>query len=297
MNLAEPSAAIAQAGAAPAIEVLSADKTYPDGTHALQPVELRVEEGEFVTLLGPSGCGKSTLLKMVAGLLAPSEGRLLLWRRPVRELEAAGRKMAFVFQAPTLMPWSSVAGNVRLPLDLAGMPRAEADARVADALALVGLDKFASALPRTLSGGMQMRVSIARSLVVAPDLLLMDEPFGALDEITRHKLDGELLDLWRAKRLTVVFVTHSIHEAVFLSNRVVMMAARPGRVVEELRIDEPYPRTPDFLVSPQFSRYARQLQQSLLRATHGDAANVLALAKGPVALCAHARFSACATSS
>ena len=271
MNLAEPTASlVGAASAAPAVEVLSAEKTYPNGTHALQPVDLRVEQGEFVTLLGPSGCGKSTLLKMVAGLLAPSEGRLLLWRRPVRELEAVGRKVAFVFQAPTLMPWASVAGNVRLPLDLAGVPRDEADARVADALSLVGLDKFAQALPRTLSGGMQMRVSIARGLVVSPDLLLMDEPFGALDEITRHKLDGELLDLWRAKRLTVVFVTHSIHEAVFLSNRVVMMAARPGRVVEEVRIDEPYPRTPDFLVSPQFSRYARQLQQSLLRATHGD---------------------------
>jgi NitT/TauT family transport system ATP-binding protein len=271
VNLVEPTAAAAgTAHAVPAVEVLSAEKTYPDGTHALQPVDLRVEEGEFVTLLGPSGCGKSTLLKMIAGLLAPSEGRLLLWRRPMRELEAVGRKVAFVFQAPTLMPWASVAGNVRLPLDLAGVPRDEADARVAEALALVGLDKFAQALPRTLSGGMQMRASIARGLVVSPDLLLMDEPFGALDEITRHKLDGELLDLWRARRLTVVFVTHSIHEAVFLSTRVVMMAARPGRVVEEVRIDEPYPRTPDFLVSPQFSHYARQLQQSLLRATHGD---------------------------
>ena len=271
MNLVEPAVSLVGAAhAAPAVEVLSAEKTYPDGTHALQPVDLRVEEGEFVTLLGPSGCGKSTLLKMIAGLLAPSEGRLLLWRRPVRELEAVGRKLAFVFQAPTLMPWAGVAGNVRLPLDLAGVPRDEADARVAEALALVGLDKFATALPRTLSGGMQMRVSIARGLVVSPDLLLMDEPFGALDEITRHKLDGELLELWRAKRLTVVFVTHSIHEAVFLSNRVVMMAARPGRVVEEVRIDEPYPRTPDFLVSPQFSHYARQLQQCLLRATHGD---------------------------
>ena len=129
---------------------------------------------------------------------------------------------------------------------------------MADALALVGLSKFARALPRTLSGGMQMRVSIARGLVTEPNLLLMDEPFGALDEITRHKLDAELLALWRAKRLTVVFVTHSIHEAVFLSSRVVMMAARPGRVVEEVAIDEPYPRTADFMVSPQFSRYAKQ---------------------------------------
>jgi NitT/TauT family transport system ATP-binding protein len=264
---AHAASAAASPGAAPAIEVLSAEKTYPDGTHALQPVDLAVAEGEFVTLLGPSGCGKSTLLKMVAGLLEPSDGRLLLWRRPVRELDATGRRIAFVFQAPTLMPWASVAANVRLPLDLAGVPRAEADGRVADVLALVGLVKFAKALPRALSGGMQMRVSIARALVVDPQLLLMDEPFGALDEITRGKLDGELLELWQSKRLTVLFVTHSIHEAVFLSNRVVMMAARPGRVIEEIRIDEPHPRQPDFMVSPQFSRYAKRLQDSLLRAS------------------------------
>ena len=250
-----------------AIEVLSAEKTYANGTQALQAVDLRIEEGEFVTLLGPSGCGKSTLLKMIAGLLEPSDGRLLLWRKPVSLTEAAAQKLAFVFQSPTLMPWAGVQTNVRLPLDLAGMPRPEADARVADALKLVGLDAFAAALPRALSGGMQMRVSIARSLVTEPQLLLMDEPFGALDEITRHKLDAELLGLWEAKKLTVVFVTHSIHEAVFLSTRVVMMAARPGRVVEEFRINEPYPRTPEFMVTPQFSRYAKRLQDSLLRAS------------------------------
>ena len=253
--------------ATPAIEVLSAQKTYPDGTHALQAVDLTIAEGEFVTLLGPSGCGKSTLLKMIAGLLEPSDGRLLLWRKPVSLTTAAAQKLAFVFQSPTLMPWASVQGNVRLPLDLAGVPRGEADARVADALKLVGLAAFATALPRALSGGMQMRVSIARSLVTEPHLLLMDEPFGALDEITRHKLDAELLGLWSAKKLTVVFVTHSIHEAVFLSTRVVMMAARPGRVVEEFHIDEPYPRTADFMVTPRFAQYAKQLQDSLLRAS------------------------------
>ncbi len=251
----------------PAVEVLSAEKTYPNGTQALLPVDLTIEEGEFVTLLGPSGGGKSTLLKMVAGLLEPTDGRLHLWRKPVAQLDESGKKMAFVFQSPTLMPWASVQTNVRLPLDLAGVPRAEADARVTEALALVGLSKFANALPRALSGGMQMRVSIARGLVTQPDLLLMDEPFGALDEITRHKLDADLLDLWRKKKLTVIFVTHSIHEAVFLSSRVVMMAARPGRVVEEFRIDAPYPRTADFMVSPEFSRYAKLLQDSLLRAS------------------------------
>jgi len=251
----------------PALQVLSAEKTYPNGTQALLPVDLTIDEGEFVTLLGPSGCGKSTLLKMVAGLLEPTDGRLQLWHKPVAQLDESGKKMAFVFQSPTLMPWASVQTNVRLPLDLAGVPRAEADARVAEALALVGLSKFASALPRALSGGMQMRVSIARGLVTQPDLLLMDEPFGALDEITRHKLDADLLDLWRKKKLTVIFVTHSIHEAVFLSSRVVMMAARPGRVVEQFHIDAPYPRTADFMVSPEFSRYAKQLQDSLLRAS------------------------------
>ena len=251
----------------PAIEVLSAHKTYPNGTVALQPVDLTVQEGEFVTLLGPSGCGKSTLLKMVAGLLEPTDGRLLLWRKPVTALEQSRRKLAFVFQAPTLMPWATVASNVRLPLDLAGVARAQAEGRVAEALALVGLSKFASALPRNLSGGMQMRVSIARSLVVQPNLLLMDEPFGALDEITRHKLDADLLELWRTKKLTVVFVTHSIHEAVFLSTRVVMMAARPGRITEDVLIDEPYPRSPDFMVTARFAQYAKHLQDSLLRAS------------------------------
>ncbi|WP_341887032.1 ABC transporter ATP-binding protein [Variovorax sp. YR752] len=251
----------------PAVEILSAEKTYPNGTQALLPVDLSIAEGEFVTLLGPSGCGKSTLLKMVAGMLEPSDGRLLVWRKPVSQLHDSTRKMSFVFQSATLMPWASVQTNVRLPLDLAGVPRKEADARVTESLALVGLEKFADALPRALSGGMQMRVSIARGLVTQPDLLLMDEPFGALDEITRHKLDADLLDLWRKKKLTVIFVTHSIHEAVFLSSRVVMMAARPGRVVEQFQIDEPYPRQADFMVTPGFARYAKQLQDSLLRAS------------------------------
>ena len=255
------------AHAVPAVEVLSAEKTYANGTRALLPVDLKIAEGEFLTLLGPSGCGKSTLLKMVAGMLEPSDGRLLLWRKPVGQLEGSGKKMAFVFQSPTLMPWASVQANVRLPLDLARVPREQADAEVAKVLALVGLDKFADSLPRALSGGMQMRVSIARSLVTQPDLLLMDEPFGALDEITRYKLDADLLDLWRKKKLTVIFVTHSIHEAVFLSNRVIMMAARPGRVVEQFEIDEPYPRSEAFMVTSRFAQCASKLQDSLKRAS------------------------------
>ncbi len=252
---------------APAVEVLSVEKTYPNGTHALQPVNLTAAEGEFITLLGPSGCGKSTLLKMVAGLLEPSDGRILLWRKPIEQVESSGHRLSFVFQEATLMPWARVQANVRLPLDLAGVPRDEADARVKEALTLVGLDKFADNLPRELSGGMQMRVSIARGLVTRPTLLLMDEPFGALDEITRNRLDSDLLDLWQEKKLTVIFVTHSIYEAVYLSTRVVVMAARPGRVVDEVRIDEPYPRDASFRVSTAFSGYAKRLQDSLLRAS------------------------------
>lgn len=251
----------------PAIEVLSAEQTYPNATRALEPVDMKIGEGEFITLLGPSGCGKSTLLKMIAGLLSPSDGRLLLWRQPVDKLQSSGKRLAFVFQSPTLMPWASVQSNVRLPLDLAGVPRTDADKRVAGALEMVGLSGFADALPRALSGGMQMRVSIARALATEPDLLLMDEPFGALDEITRHKLDSDLLELWRKRKLTVVFVTHSIHEAVFLSTKVVVMAARPGRVVETFDIEEPFPRTADFMVSTRFSQYAKTLQDSLLHAS------------------------------
>lgn len=254
-----------QAPAAPAIEVLSAEKIYSNGTRALLPVNLTINQGEFITLLGPSGCGKSTLLKMVAGLVEPSDGKLMLWRRDSREKAQA--PLSFVFQEATLMPWSSVHNNVRLPLDLAGVPRAEANTRVSEALELVGLGKFANVLPRELSGGMQMRVSIARGLVTRPKLLLMDEPFGALDEITRNKLDSDLLRLWQEQNLTVVFVTHSIHEAVFLSQRVIMMAARPSRVVEDITIREPFPRNEDFRVSPAFSHYARQLQDSLLQAS------------------------------
>ena len=215
----------------PAIEILGVSKTYANGTQALLPVDLAVHAGEFVTLLGPSGCGKSTLLKMVAGLLEPTDGRLLIGRKPVGGIDDSGQRIAFVCQEATLMPWARVQANVRLPLDLALVPRGDADARARDALERVGLRAFAAHRPRELSGGMQMRVSIARSLVTRPTLLLMDEPFGALDEITRHKLDADLLALWRDQQLTVVFVTHSIYEAVYLSQRVIVMAARPGRVL------------------------------------------------------------------
>lgn len=262
----------AKTGSAPvAIEALSVEKVYANGTQALRPVDLTIAEGEFITLLGPSGCGKSTLLKMVAGLIEPSDGRLLLWRKPVNKLASTGKHLSYVFQEATLMPWHSVLKNVRLPLELEGVPTEEADRRVAAALQRVGLEKFANALPRELSGGMQMRASIARGLVVEPNLLLMDEPFGALDEITRNTLDSDLLDLWQRHKWTVMFVTHSIHEAVFLSQRVIVMAARPGRVVADIKIDEPFPRSDEFRLTKRFSEYAMHLHHLLVAASQESA--------------------------
>ena len=262
------------------VDVRGAGKTYPDGTRALAPVHLAVSSREFVTLLGPSGCGKSTLLKMVAGLLAPSEGEVRLWREVqsavTQEPGAAGRKLAFVFQDATLMPWSRVRGNVRLPLDLAGVARGDADRRVDDALKLVGLQGFDRHYPRQLSGGMQMRASIARALVMEPNLLLLDEPFGALDEITRTRLDADILDLWWRRSLTVMFVTHSIYEAVFLSTRVVVMVARPGRVLREVLIDEPFPRSEAFRVSQKFLSCCKELSELLAEAAASGGADPVA---------------------
>jgi NitT/TauT family transport system ATP-binding protein len=239
--------------------VRGAAKTYPNGTEALRPVDLNIREGEFVTLLGPSGCGKSTLLNLIAGLLEASAGSLAWWGDTRSPIAQPARRIGFVFQSPTLMPWARVAVNVRLPLDLAHQPRAAGDAAAARVLGQVGLAGFERHLPRELSGGMQMRVSIARALVVDPELLLMDEPFGALDEFTRQRLDADLLALWQRRRLTVVFVTHSIQEAVFLSTRVVVMGARPGRVLANHPVDMPYPRDDAFRVSPVFAEHARVL--------------------------------------
>lgn len=249
-----------------AIDVQAVEQVYPNGVRALLPVSLAVAPGEFVTLLGPSGCGKSTLLKMIAGLLKPTAGRIALSGRAVHDKQADHR-LSFVFQEATLMPWADVQSNVRLPLDLAGMPRQKANAQVAQALQLVGLDAFARQRPRELSGGMQMRASIARGLVTQPRLLLMDEPFGALDEITRNRLDADLLALWQRQQLTVVFVTHSITEAVFLSTRVIVMGARPGRVVEDMRINQPWPRDDDYRTTPEFNAHVRHLQHCLQQAS------------------------------
>jgi NitT/TauT family transport system ATP-binding protein len=244
-----------------AIQVQAAEQVYPNGTRALLPVNLAVEPGEFVTLLGPSGCGKSTLLRMMAGLLLPTGGGIV----------TQGQRLSFVFQEPTLMPWASVQANVRLPLDLAHVPRAQADQRVAKALAQVGLAQAAQQRPRELSGGMQMRVSIARGLVTEPRILLMDEPFGALDEITRQRLDDELLGLWQAQGLTVVFVTHSISEAVYLSERVVVMGAHPGRIVDEISIGAPCPRGDAWRSSSAFHTLERHLYGCLADASKATA--------------------------
>jgi NitT/TauT family transport system ATP-binding protein len=253
-------------GATPVVEIVGASKTYATGTRALAPVDLAVRPGEFLTLLGPSGCGKTTLLNLIAGLIAPDAGTLAWWGGDVAATGGPGRRLAMVFQAPTLMPWARVAANVRLPLDLARVPRAIAERAVASALALVGLAGSAGQFPRELSGGMQMRASIARALVTTPDLLLMDEPFGALDEFTRQRLDDELLSLWAARKLTVIFVTHSIVEAVFLSTRVAVMAARPGRMIADVAIDEPYPRGDGFRLSTAFAGYCQQLSELVARA-------------------------------
>ncbi len=246
----------APADTVPVIDVAAVGKTYPNGTQALAPMSLSVHRHEFVTLLGPSGCGKSTLLKMMAGLLAPSEGHL----------KTAGGRVGFVFQDATLMPWASVGANVRLPLDLESTGGDGADIRVEQALASVGLAGIARNRPRELSGGMRMRVSIARALVNDPELLLMDEPFGALDEISRNRLDADLIRLWGERNLTVVFVTHSIYEAAFLSTRVLVMSAHPGRIAGELVIDEPQPRRESFRSSTRFAYCCRQLTALLAAA-------------------------------
>jgi NitT/TauT family transport system ATP-binding protein len=218
-----------------------------------------VQRGDFRTLLGPSGCGKTTLLNLLACLIAPTEGSVRWWGAGFDATGGPGRRLAMVFQTPTLMPWARIDTNVRLPLDLAKVPRGVADDDVRSELERVGLSDAARHFPRELSGGMQMRAAIARALVIAPELLLMDEPFGALDEFLRQRLDDELLSLWIDRGFTVVFVTHSIIEAVFLSTRVAVMAARPGRVIAQIAIDEPYPRTEVFRLSPAFAQQCQRL--------------------------------------
>jgi NitT/TauT family transport system ATP-binding protein len=256
----------------PLIELRQVGKTFANGTQALAGMSLSIARGEFVSLLGPSGCGKSTVLRMIAGLAAPSGGEIIGAAGKVAAAGAGkgegGRDIGFVFQEATLMPWAPVFDNVLLPLKLKGEAAGAARERVEQALAMVGLEKFARAYPRELSGGMKMRVSIARALITRPKLLLMDEPFAALDEMTRLKLNDDLLRLWRESGLTIVFVTHSVYESVYLSSRVVVMAARPGRVVADEAIDAPYPRDEEFRLSPAYAAACRRVSQAL----HGAAA-------------------------
>ena len=237
-------------------------RTFDNGVEALGSVDLSISNGEFLSLVGPSGCGKSTLLRILAGLIPPSRGALAF---------PGGRpEIAFVFQEPTLMPWARTLANVRMPLDLKGVPRAEADARARGALGRVGLAEFEQAWPRELSGGMKMRVSIARALAAKPRLLLMDEPFAALDEFTREALNDDLLRLWREDGLTVVFVTHSVFESTYLSTRIVVMTPRPGKVAGDILLDSPADRGPDYRLSPAFAEGARKVS-SVLRDAMGVA--------------------------
>jgi NitT/TauT family transport system ATP-binding protein len=229
-------------------------KRFANGTEALCGLDFAVADGEFVSLLGPSGCGKSTALRLIAGLIAPDAGKIT-W-------SGARPQMGFVFQEPTLMPWTDALANARLPLDLKHVPRSDADDRARSALARLGLRGFESAYPRELSGGMKMRVSIARALAAKPKLLLMDEPFAALDEITRAKLNDDLLVLAREDGITVIFVTHSVSESAYLSDRVLVMSPRPGRVTAEI-ILSPGPRD---RLSPQFAEAQRRVSSALMGA-------------------------------
>jgi NitT/TauT family transport system ATP-binding protein len=252
-----------------AVSLRGVTKVYGSGVMALGPLDLDVARGEFVSLLGPSGCGKSTALRLIAGLNAPTSGTVRVSRRAGEA--HAGHSIGFVFQEPTLMPWASVHENVRLPLKLAHLPTGKANARIGEALTQVGLAEFADTYPRELSGGMKMRVSLARALVTDPDILLMDEPFAALDEITRFRLNNDLLALWRNLRKTVIFVTHSVFESVYLSQRVIVMTSRPGRIGAEFRINAPEPRGEDFRTSADYAGYCRTVSNALAPSYSGAA--------------------------
>ncbi|WP_066381137.1 MULTISPECIES: ABC transporter ATP-binding protein [unclassified Anabaena] len=243
-----------------AITLTQVSKVYSNGTVALQDLNLNIAKSQFVSLVGASGCGKSTVLRLIAGLGRVSSGTIDWGITP------AQRQLAYVFQDAALMPWATVQENVRLPLKLGGMSPQNSQTLVQQALKLVGLEKFEHSYPRELSGGMKMRVSIARALVTQPNILLMDEPFGALDEITRSKLNSDLLNLWLQHRWTVVFVTHNIYEAVYLSNRVLVMGTNPGRLVADIKIDAAYPRGEDFRTSLLYNEYCRQVSQHLAAA-------------------------------
>jgi NitT/TauT family transport system ATP-binding protein len=242
----------------PIVSLAGVRKVFPNGTVALEGLNLDIRDGEFVSLIGPSGCGKSTALRLIAGL-TESSGGTIAWPRG----GSAESEIGFVFQEPTLMPWASVFDNVWLPLKLKGQSRKDSEPRIMATLSAVGLADFAHVYPRELSGGMKMRVSIARALVMEPKLLLMDEPFAALDEITRFKLNDDLLRLRDQTHVTVIFVTHSVYESVYLSSRIVVMAARPGRIIADMAVKEPYPRNEEFRGATHYNEICREASRAL----------------------------------
>jgi NitT/TauT family transport system ATP-binding protein len=254
----------------PLIELTRVTKHFRSGAEVLSDISLTVHPGEFVSLIGPSGCGKSTILRLTAGLDTPSSGTV---RSPALNTSAQGTT-AFVFQEATLMPWTSVFNNVWLPLRLQGLSRDESRARVTQALKSVGLEDVAQAYPAQLSGGMKMRASIARALITEPKILLMDEPFAALDDLSRYRLNDDLLRWQQDIYISTLFVTHNIAEAVFLSKRVLVMGARPGRIVHELTIDAPYPRSPKFRESSDFLNSCRSLSAALKQAAEAGLVSI-----------------------
>lgn len=243
----------------PYLRVEDVHMRYPNdngGVEALHGVQFDLHPREFVCLLGPSGCGKSTLLRIIAGLLTPTRGEVIFYA-------PTASRISLVFQDANLMPWRNVRENIALPLILQGVPRAQALQKADAWLDIVGLQGFGEALPRELSGGMAQRVAIARSLIQEPGLLLLDEPFGALDALTREKMASELLRLWQEHRTTVLMVTHSISEAILLSDRVLVLSSRPGRVVLDLAVDLPRPRDEDIRYTPEFGALARELRRAI----------------------------------
>lgn len=262
----EPAIQSARSGPAEAVvSVESVSQTYgsaSSGIAALRDVNITMGDGEFVSIVGPSGCGKSTLLRIIADLLPPTEGRVLIRGRSPHEAREQ-REIGMVFQSPVLYDWRSVRRNIELPLEIIGRPRPERRARAEEMLRLVGLEQFASSYPWQLSGGMQQRVSIARALVFKPVILLMDEPFGALDELGRERMNGELQRIWAQTAKTVLFVTHSVPEAVFLSSRIVVMSPHPGRVIAEVTVDLPRPRTPDTRMDSHYYDVITQVRRAL----------------------------------
>lgn len=243
----------------PLINLQNVSKTYDNGTLALSDISATITQGSFVSLLGPSGCGKSTLLRIIAGLITPTSGAITWPETNNLRPEDVG----FVFQEATLMPWASVIENVYLPLKIQGKALKDVKPQIMDALSRVGLVEFANVFPRELSGGMKMRVSIARALITRPPVLLMDEPFAALDEFTREKLDDDLLSLWESENWTVIFVTHSVYEAVYISERVLVIGARPGRIMRDLTIDAPHLRTRKFRTTPEYIQQCDEISKAL----------------------------------